>query len=111
MRLALLQTILAAVSLADGPDLAGPDFIMVKNAERLPARLRAQRIPLGVPGDYKPSIARLRSGDLLVVAFASRNREAAPTGATRVRPDEYLISFRSKDGGLTWSSRKELKGL
>src|SRR5216683_2379806 len=105
----LLPAILATVCLAADPVLAGPDFIAVKNPSRLPYRLPAQRIGLGLPGDYKPTIARLKNGDLLVVAFASRNRDASPGGAMRVKPDEYFISFRSNDNGLTWSPRDELK--
>ena len=92
-------------SLSDDPVCAGPDFITVKNPNRLPARIPAQRITIGAPGDYKPSIAQLQNGQLLVVAFACRG-----TSAFLGRMEEYFIAFRSNDGGLTWSPREELQG-
>ena len=76
--------------------LAGFDHIAVKNPRRLPVRLGAERVGLGLPGDYKPTIVQLKSGDLLVVAFASRGRESSPAKPTRLKLDEYLVSFRSK---------------
>ena len=82
------------------PVLAGEDFIAVKNPKRLPARIPCTRIPLGLPADYKPCIALLKSGDLFVVAFAERQKEG--------KRDEYFISFRSSDGGLNWGPRTEL---
>ena len=45
------------------------DFFSVRNAHTLPDRLPAQRIPLGLIDDYKPCVALLLSGELLVVAF------------------------------------------
>ena len=81
--------------------VAGEDFIAVKNPHLLPPRIPCTRIPLGIPADYKPCIAQLKSGDLLVVAFAGRKKEG--------KSDEYFISFRSKDGGLTWGPRTALK--
>ena len=81
--------------------LASKDFIIVKNPKRLPSHIPCTRIPLGVNADYKPCIARLKSGELLVVAFAQRE--------TRGKRDEYFISFRSTDEGRTWGPRTELK--
>ena len=88
---------------ADEPVVAGQDFIAVKNPKRLPARIPCKRIGMGVPGDYKPCITRLKSGELLVVAFAQRKKQD--------KLEEYFISFRSKDGGLTWGPRTEIKGI
>ena len=47
--------------------------IKVLNAKRLPAdNIPAVRVPLGIPNDYKPWIAKLNSRELLMVAFYSR---------------------------------------
>jgi len=78
------------------PVLSGEDFIAVKNPVRLPPRLAAERIPLGLPGDYKPSIALLKSGEVLVVAHELVQEPFR----------ERLITFRSPDGGRTWSPRE-----
>ncbi|MFV2066284.1 MAG: sialidase family protein [Pirellulales bacterium] len=75
------------------------DFIEVRNPKILPARISCQRIALGEPDDYKPSIARLLNGELLMVAFRQHR-----LGKRRIRED--LLLFRSKDGGRTWSQRE-----
>jgi len=75
------------------------DIIKVVNPKTLPAHLPAQRIPLGV--DYKPSIARHPSGELLVVAFRGERLESG-----KIREDEIL--YRSGDGGKTWSGAEKL---
>lgn len=64
-------------------------------------KLPAQRFPLGVPDDYKPCIALLPSGELLMVAFHSHE-----LGGGKLR--EEIILFRSTDGGVTWSQRQTL---
>jgi len=91
-----------AAQAAEEPVAAGDDTIAVKNPKRLPARMPCRRIGLGVPGDYKPCIAQLASGDLLVVGFAKRLDRGF---------EEYFISFRSTDGGLTWGPRTAIKGI
>jgi len=93
----------AAEESGNEPVVSGEDFIAVKNPVLLPPRLPAQRVPLG-PG-YKPSIALLKSGELLVVAFTSRR----PEGAEGF--EEYFISWRSPDAGVTWSGPEELQGI
>jgi hypothetical protein len=45
------------------------DVTKVRNPQTLAATLPCERIALGRKGDYKPCIARLPSGELLVVAF------------------------------------------
>ena len=71
--------------------------IRVLNPTALPAgEIPAYRVPLGIPEDYKPWIARLKSGDLLVAAFHA--------GRNPVR--EYAVFWRSTDGGLSWGPRE-----
>ena len=44
--------------------------ITVKNASAIPYdQLDVERIPLGLPGDYKPMVVKLLNGDLLLAAF------------------------------------------
>ena len=77
------------------------DQVEVKRPSFLPSNfLPAKRIPIGIPGDYKPCIAKLPNGNLLLVAFH------APTEGGV--PKEYSFLYRSSDGGHTWSERKVL---
>ena len=80
--------------------------VLVKNPKVLGAsRLPAERIPLGMPGDYKPSIALLKNGDLAITAsIASVKRE-------RNMVFEPTIWFQSTDGGRTWSTGRPLVGV
>ena len=59
------------------------------------------RTPLGIPNDYKPFLARLNSGDLLIVAFCLGPIEGVDGYAERA------VFWRSKDGGRTWGARQE----
>ena len=77
------------------------DLIRILNPQALPAEIRCERISLGEKGDYKPCIARLPSGELLVVAFHGYNLEGG-----KYRED--MILFRSGDGGKTWGERQVL---
>jgi hypothetical protein len=70
------------------------NFIDIHNPKTLPARLAAERIDLGI--GCKPCIARLPSGELLVVASSQKRAEGDNT-----REDKML--YRSGDGGKTWS--------
>ena len=64
-------------------------------------RITGQRVPVGVPADYKPCIARLPDGRLLLVAFAPFQLEEG-------RQREEILLFRSEDGGATWSDAENL---
>ncbi len=78
------------------------DWITVKNPKNLQVnRLSAERIPVGIPGDYKPCIALLPNGELLLVCF-----HGIQLGEGKIRED--IILFRSQDGGRTWSERQAL---
>jgi len=77
------------------------DLIKVRNPQALPARIPCERIALGKKGDYKPCIARLLSGELLIVAFHGHKLEGG-----KYRED--MVLFRSGDGGKTWGERQVL---
>ena len=64
-------------------------------------KLIAERIPLGEPDDYKPCIARLPSGELLLTAFHQHKRDGN-------KVMEQTLLFRSKDGGKAWSKAEKL---
>lgn len=80
---------------------AEQDTVRVRNPVKLPPRIAAQRIAVGVPGDYKPCLALLPGGDLLLVMF---QHVAADGGKVR----EDAILYRSADGGKTWGQRQVL---
>ena len=63
--------------------------------------LTAERVPIGAPGDYKPCVARLPDGTLLIVTFTPFQLEE---GKAR----EEILLFRSLDGGRTWSTPDNL---
>ena len=62
-------------------------------------RLPVERVALGIADDYKPCVARLANGELLLTAF---HQVKLPEGKIR----EDIIFFRSADGGRTWSERE-----
>ncbi len=79
---------------------SGQDEIRVMNPQVLKvSSLPAQRIPVGELDDYKPSLARLPDGELLLVVF-----HVTELGDGKFRDDTFL--FRSRDGGVTWSDRQ-----
>ena len=81
--------------------------IKVLNAKRLPAdNIPAVRVPLGIPNDYKPWIAKLNSRELLMVAFYSREVSDKEKAAGKSR-SERAVFWRSQNGGLTWGEREE----
>jgi hypothetical protein len=61
----------------------------------------AERIPVGVAGDYKACVAMAPSGELLLVAFHQYQLPAR-------KYYEDMLLFRSKDGGKTWSKPQTL---
>ena len=57
------------------------------------------RTPLGLPGDYKPWVAEIKPGELLIVAFCSpcsgpHNSTASKAG----KDEEHALFWRSTDG-------------
>jgi hypothetical protein len=80
------------------------DVITISHPVRLPAEgIACERIALGEPDDYKPCLAMLPSGELLLTAF-----HQYPRGGGKVLEQNLL--FRSADGGRTWKG-PELLGL
>ena len=74
--------------------------IRVNNPRRLGAwQLPCERVPVGVPRDYKPSMALLPSGELVMVGLW---QERLPDGE---HYRESTTIWRSLDGGRTWSER------
>jgi len=87
------------------------DVIRIQNPTALGVEsIPAQRVPIGVPGDYKPCIARLPDGELLVVAFRQHQAEGSRKlwGGDVQLIREDIILFRSGDGGRTWSDPEVL---
>jgi acetyl esterase/lipase len=63
--------------------------------------LRGERISLGEPDDYKPCIARMPDGELLLTAFHQYKRDGG-------KVMEQTLLFRSLDEGRTWSPPEKL---
>ncbi|MFH0964265.1 MAG: sialidase family protein [Planctomycetota bacterium] len=79
--------------------------IQVLNPRKLPLwRLPAERVRVGIPGDYKPSLALLPDGELVMVALYMETR---PDGSFH----EWTPIWRSRDGGRTWSKREVLRDV
>ena len=85
---------LAALALAVvcGNGAADDDFINVRNPVTLPARIAAQRVPVGITGDYKPCLGLLPSGELLLVNYYYKPE----TGDGKSRPEIRTRNSRSK---------------
>jgi hypothetical protein len=94
---------------AEEPVAAGVDFVSVENTKRLPARLLAQRTALGVAGDYKPCVAKLPNGELVLVAFNQQPQSRSRAGLRPAKFREDIVLFRSKDRGVTWSPRQVIQ--
>jgi len=82
---------------------AGTD-VTVQGRRTLPQRLAAERVAVGNLGDYKPCIAKLPCGELIMIAF---RRELL--GGDRFH--EPVILYRSQDGGRSWSTVEVLDAL
>ena len=78
-----------------------PDVVNIGNSTSLPAQIAAQRVPVGVTGDYKPDLVVLPSGEMLLVMFQPVTN---PNGTYQ----ENMIMYPSEDGGQTWGTRVTL---
>ena len=79
--------------------------IEIRNPKQLKKLHLLDRTPIGEIGDYKPCIAKLANGNLLISAFRS---DPAVTGE---KLHEDVILFRSSDAGKSWSEAEVLKNL
>lgn len=96
----IILTALAVIVAVGGTGLA--EEIDVSNPRSLPSKLvNGERIALGEPDDYKPCVARMPDGELLLTAFHQHKREGN-------KVFEQMLLFRSKDGGKTWSPPEQL---
>ena len=78
--------------------------IRIRNPKQFKlTELAAERVNVGVVGDYKPCIALMPNGELLLVAFHQFQLPAKQVY-------EDMLLFRSGDGGKTWS-KPETIGL
>ena len=78
------------------------DRIRIENPRSLPAAdIPCERVPLGEPGDYKPCVAQLPDGELLLTAFHQHKKDGG-------KVLEQNLLFRSRDGGKTWSQPQSL---
>ena len=93
-----LAVTLVALLPTGGNRSIAADHINVRNPVTLPARIAAERVPLGIPGDYKPCVVRLAGDELLLVMFQNLS-----VGGGKVRKDMTLC--RSHDGGKIWGQR------
>jgi len=109
----VLQAVLiVAIAALAGASSPGADVspiqqgvIEIVNPKTLPPTpIPCERIALGVPDDYKPCLAMLPSGELLLTAFHQHKREAS-------KVLEQILLFRSSDGGRTWTKPAELPVL
>ncbi len=81
------------------------DSIRVLNSQQIEGdRLPAERIPLGVINDYKPSITCLVDGHLAMVAFHQHH-------CLGNRILEEMVWQTSADHGRTWSLRQVISPL
>ena len=67
-------------------------------------QISCERVSLGEPDDYKPCIAQLPSGELLLTAFHQHKRDGN-------KVLEQTLLFRSADGGRTWTAPEKLELL
>jgi hypothetical protein len=78
------------------------DSIRVAERKLLPIEsIPCERVPIGEPDDYKPCIARLPGGELLLTAFHQYQKDGG-------KVMEQNLLFRSRDGGKTWLGPEKL---
>lgn len=95
-------SILLLIAIGTGVTGAEQDPIRISMPKRLPgAALACERIALGEADDYKPCVAMLPDGELLLTAFHQHKKDNG-------KVLEQSLLFRSKDGGKSWSAPEKL---
>lgn len=90
---------LTQIAMAQSP---APGKVAIANRQAFAVdQIDCERIPLGEPDDYKPCIAQLPSGELLLTAFHQYPRD-------NQKVMEQTLLFRSMDGGRTWAGPEKL---
>jgi len=94
------------------------DSIPISNPNKLTANsIPAERVSLGATGDYKPCVAKLPGGDLLLSAYRTAPALHGWEGAVyhdwnesspQRRYLETTLLFKSGDGGKSWSESRLL---
>jgi len=79
----------------------------VRNPDRLPPTIAVQRVPVGLPGDYKPMLAQLPDGQLLMILFHSYRVSDAQNP---VREDVLLSRYDASNNKWSWPERVPLTG-
>lgn len=88
-----------------GGSVGAQDSVAVLNPKRLPAEpFSVERVALGESDDYKPCIAKMPDGELLLTAFHQHKRDGN-------KVLEQTLLYRSRDGGRTWSNAERLELL
>ena len=94
---------LVPANIADADDGAP---IKIVNPHLLSGKdVPAVRTPLGIPNDYKPWLAQLKNGQLMIVAFCY-----GPIPGSEGRQERALF-WRSSDEGKTWGDREERRDV
>jgi hypothetical protein len=97
----MMSFLLIAPALFFGQEPVRDSFPVLNRKTLRADKIDCERIALGEPDDYKPCIALLPSGELLLTAFHQHKKEGN-------KVLEQNLLFRSKDGGRTWSKPEKL---
>ncbi len=97
----LLLALFVDGSIPAGPPKDGKAIRVVGATTLTGDPIPGERIALGEDDDYKPSLALLPDGELLLTAFHPHERPGKKTL-------EQNLLFRSRDGGKTWSKPEKL---
>ncbi len=89
---------------SSGQDRPREKFAVVNRNTLSAGEIDGERITLGEDNDYKPCVAQLPSGELLLTAFHQHKR-----AGNKVL--EQTMLFRSKDGGKSWPKPEPLNLL
>ena len=88
------------------PSQAVSSPVRVQHPRKLPVwEFPGQRIPVGAPGEYKPNLALLPNGEMVLVAF-----HRVPVSGVKTF-HEVTSLWWSNDDGESWSERRILEDV